>query len=187
MIKHPKTFPCMKYLAIILLALFITSCSAQDDNTYENLTTLKVIDGDEVGSMVKEKQYTAVYFWATWCGPCRTTLKKSIQPMMDSLKRDDFQVLVVAISKKPELTQKIIDQAGITQTTYVVNDYSFDNALGDKMKMNKIIKRISGVSFQNKVPVVLMMDKSGKVYGDTYSMYDVSRFLRGEFNTQNTN
>lgn len=92
-----------------------------------------------------------------------------------------MQVLIVALSKKPEKVQEIIDKTGIKQTTFVVNDYTFNNALADKKRMNNIIKLLSpDMDFLNKVPVVLVVDKDGKVYGDTYSIYDLSRFLRGE-------
>ncbi len=171
-----------RYLSFLALTvLLFTSCGAQSQKDYTSLTTVKVIKGKDVAALTKQTEYTAVYLWATWCTPCRSTLKKTIRQMMDTVKRDDFQIVVVALSKHPDKVQEIVDKAGISQTTYVVNDYTFDNALGDKMKMNKIIKSINkDVKFLNQVPVVLMVDKDGKVYGDTYSTYDVKRFLSGE-------
>ncbi|MEZ5018011.1 MAG: thioredoxin-like domain-containing protein [Flavipsychrobacter sp.] len=174
----------MRYFALLLLIPFVFSAcgaAAGDDDKNYNLSTVKVIKGKDVAPMTKEKEYTAVYFWATWCTPCRLTLKKSIKQMLDTAQNDNFQILVVALSKNPEQVQQIISDAGITQTTYVVNDYTFDNALGDKLKMNKVIKSINDdVKFLNQVPVVLMLNKEGKVLGDTYHVPDIIRFLKGE-------
>ena len=172
----------MKYFSILLsIVLLFSSCGASADEKDYNLTTVKVIKGKEVALLTKEKAYTAVYFWATWCTPCRLTLKKSIKHMLDTAQNDNFKIVVVALSKNPNQVQHIIDKAGITQTTYVVNDYSFDNALGDKLKMNKVIKSINrDVKFLNQVPVVLMLNKEGEVLGDTYYVSDIIRFLKGE-------
>lgn len=172
----------MKNLILLLLGtLLLASCGASADEKDYNLTTVKLAKGEDIAPMTKQKDYTAVYFWATWCAPCRSTLKKTISQMLDTVKRDDFQLLVVALSKNPNHVQQIITDAGITQTTYVVNDYTLGNALGDKLKMNKIITSINEeVKFLNQVPVVLMLNKDGEVLGDTYSVYDINRFLRGE-------
>lgn len=173
----------MKGILSLLLGamLAITACSSPGTTQDYDLSTVEVIKAEDVQQLVQDRQYTAIYFWTTWCAPCRSTLKNQIKPILDTLKRDDMQVLIVALSKKPEKVQEIIDKTGIKQTTFVVNDYTFNNALADKKRMNNIIKSLApDMDFLNKVPVVLVVDKDGKVYGDTYSIYDLSRFLRGE-------
>lgn len=100
---------------------------------------------------------------------------------MDTTTRDDFQVLVVAISKKPEQVHEIITKAGITQDVYVVDDYSFDNPLADKMKMNKIISSIDDdINFINRVPVTLVVDKDYKVYSTVHHTSDLLDFVNGK-------
>ena len=169
----------MRFYALLAITLLLTACSSSSKE-YQ-LENVHVIKGDEVQELIKQKQYSAIYFWTTWCAPCRSTLKKYIQPILDTTDREDFQMLVVALSKDPEKVQEIVNNANITQDVYVVNDYSFDNALADKIKMNSIISDIDDeLGFLNRVPVVLVVDKTGKVYGDEQHVSDILDFLNGK-------
>lgn len=170
----------MKYFHLIgIILLAFTSCSSSDKEY--SLGNVNVIEGAEVSALIKQKQYSAIYFWTTWCAPCRSTLKRTIKPILDTINRDDFQVLVVALSKQPEKVKEIIDATGVTQDVYVVKDYTFDNALADKMKMNNIISKIDDeIGFINSVPAVLMVDKNNVVYGKEHSVIDLYNFLNGK-------
>lgn len=170
----------MKYSNLLcIIVLLLVSCNTTGKEY--DLDNVRVIKGAEVKELIKKTQYSAIYLWTTWCGPCRSTLKKKIKPIMDTNSRDDFQVLIVAVSKNPEQVQDIISKAGITQEVYVVNDYALDAALTDKMKMNKIISSIDDdIDFINRVPVTLIVDNNSKVYGEAHHTSDLINFVEGK-------
>ena len=72
------------------------------------INTVQKSEGDELfDAMLKKFRGKVVYvdFWATWCGPCKSGIKK-IEPLKEEMKDEDVVFLYVTNQTSPEKTWK---------------------------------------------------------------------------------
>ena len=71
--------------------------------------TPDVADGDLFDTIMKKYKGKLVFvdFWATWCGPCRSGMKR-IKPLKEELKDKDVTFVYITNPTSPEKTWKIM-------------------------------------------------------------------------------
>ena len=111
----------------------------------------KVVKGDFDGKFMNDKVYV-VEFWATWCGPCKTSM-----PHLSELQKEykDKGVTIIGVSDETE--KKVADFIGSgdwpQKTQYVI-------ATDNERKTSNAYMRAAG---QNGIPTAFIVGKTGQV------------------------
>lgn len=103
-----------------------------------NVNTVNKTEGDELfDAMLKKFKGKVVYvdFWATWCGPCKSGIKR-IMPLKEEMKNEDVVFLYITNQTSPEGTWKN-SIANIKGEHYRVSADEW-NYLKDKFKITGI-------------------------------------------------
>ena len=126
--------------------------------------TLIDIDGKKVHlDKLAEDEPLLLYFWATWCKPCRKTQPK----IADLAKKYKERVEVVGINvgglDSPKDIKKYITRHRITYTMLIDHD-------------DEAVKAYS----VSAIPVVILLDKTGKIlFRDNEPPANLEKFLPG--------
>ena len=142
-----------KHLLAVALALAggFTAFAAKLGDPAPALTLAKTIKGESIDLAAgKGKQTYVVEFWATWCGPCKT----SIPHLTDLQKKfKDQSVTFIGISDETEDKVKpFVDKMG-DKMDYVV-------AVDDARKTFKAYMDAYG---QNGIPTSFVVNKEGQI------------------------
>lgn len=119
----------------------------------------KWVKGSEVSSFAAGKTYV-VEFWATWCGPCKTT----IPHLTEMAKKLAGKVTFVGVSVWER-------QANDADTAYMEKVDQFVKEMGDKMDYNVAVdgpektmaKTWMTAAGQNGIPSAFVVDGTGKI------------------------
>lgn len=67
----------MKGILSLLLGTMLTiaACSSPGTTQDYDLSTVEVIKAEDVQQLVQDRQYTAIYFWTTWCAHAAARLR----------------------------------------------------------------------------------------------------------------
>ncbi|GGF73760.1 TlpA family protein disulfide reductase [Wenyingzhuangia marina] len=86
----------------------IATIEANKTKTGYNVNKVEKTEGDELfESMIAKFKGKVIYvdFWATWCGPCRSGIKR-IAPLKEEMKDEDVVFLYISAPSSPEKTWK---------------------------------------------------------------------------------
>jgi thiol-disulfide isomerase/thioredoxin len=126
--------------------------------------TLVDVDGNEVRlDQVAKDQPLLLYFWATWCKPCRKT-----QPKVAALaEKYKDRVKVVGINvgglDSPKAIKKYISRQRITYTMLIDRN-------------DKAVKAYS----VSAIPVIILLDETGKIlFRDNEPPANLDKFFSG--------
>jgi thiol-disulfide isomerase/thioredoxin len=171
--KRPRLTP------IALLAASLCLVQAHSIELGDPAPPLKIsewVKGDALDlAKVKGKKTVVVEFWATWCGPCRTSI-----PHLTELQRKfkDKGVVVIGVSN-----EKVSDIR------------PFTDKMGDKMDYTVAADENSATSEgymtafkQNGIPHAFIVDKEGRIvwHGHPMAGLDTAldEVLAGKFNLE---
>ena len=147
----------------LVIALTVTqtqAVSAQEltvGSKAPKLEVKKFIKGDEVKSFEKGKIYV-VELWATWCGPCRTTI-----PHLNDLqkKHKDVTIIGVAIMEEDQtFVPDFVEEMGKKMDYRVAIDLVPEE--GDPMD-GKVVTNWMKPSEQEGIPTAFIINGEGKI------------------------
>ena len=116
-------------------------------------------EGATMGSAGAKDAYQVLYFWATWCGPCRRT-SPTVSKLHEELGGKGVQVIGIS-SEEESVIQAFIDKN--TAYTYPVG-WDQDGSV----KRNNEVK---------KLPTIVLVGKDGKVMDWDISVSGVNRVV----------
>jgi thiol-disulfide isomerase/thioredoxin len=161
----------MKHLARFLAACAVLSASALQLSAAElgepaaPLDIAEWVKGDAVDlAAVKGKKIVVVEFWATWCGPCRTSI-----PHLTELQKKfkDRGVIFVGVSDEtPSKVRPFVDNMGDQMDYTVAVDRNRKTSAG-----------YMGAYGVNGIPHAFIVDKEGRVAWHGHPMAAMDKVL----------
>jgi thiol-disulfide isomerase/thioredoxin len=151
-----------RILAVVAVAATwaAASASAQDLGVGDPAPKLEVkefVKGEPVTRLEKGKTYV-VEFWATWCGPCRTSI-----PHLTELQKKHKDITVIGVSvweQDAKAVKPFVDEMGDKMGYRVALDDVPENGKGNDGKMAKNWMQAAG---QNGIPAAFIINGDGKV------------------------
>jgi thiol-disulfide isomerase/thioredoxin len=157
-----KIFFFTLILTMSISSFFLYAANTRGGNLVE--LTLVDVDGKKVRlDQVAKDQPLLLYFWATWCKPCRKT-----EPKVSALaKKYKDKVKVVGINvgglDSPKDIEKYISRQRITYTMLIDHN-------------DEAIKAYS----ISAIPVIILVDDTGKIlFRDNEPPANLEKFLSG--------
>jgi thiol-disulfide isomerase/thioredoxin len=155
----------MKYLGISLsLALFLGTAAvpvrAQSlglGSAAPKLEVKSFVKGEPVSGFESGKNYV-VEFWATWCGPCKTSI-----PHLTELQKKNPGITFIGVSvmeSDPNRVKPFVDEMGDKMAYRVALDSVPDKEKPDEGAMAKNWMTASG---QEGIPCAFIVNKEGKI------------------------
>lgn len=177
----------LSLLSVVAVSMVLTSAVQSQaklkvGDKAPSLKVAKWVKGTPVKQFEKGKVYV-VEFWATWCGPCRT----SIPHLTELAKKYKGKVTFVGVSIWET-------QPGSKDTAYMKTVASFVKDMGSKMAYNVAVDGVTGTmaktwmeaAGENGIPSAFVIDKNGKVAWIGHPMADLDEVLAkvvaGKFN-----
>jgi peroxiredoxin len=123
----------MRTKIFVLLFFFSISIFAQEDvaqttllNVGDNLPSFSVVNlaGEILSSEQLKGKVVLINFWATWCPPCCAEFPLLQKDIFDKITDNDFFVLAISRSEKPDTVKKFLDK----------NKYTFPIFLDEQAK-----------------------------------------------------
>lgn len=104
----------MRYLLFATFLLFTFSCSNPVDEE-------RIIDSDSFNQILLQKDKTLVYIWTTWCSGCRKSLEQTLPKLMQDIKSEEYQLLLIAVSKNRAEVDSLVGASGLNSSSYFLN------------------------------------------------------------------
>ncbi|WP_423149485.1 thioredoxin-like domain-containing protein [Rubrolithibacter danxiaensis] len=149
-----------KILILFLLSAFLINGCTTKKNSEDN-----TIDVSGLQSLIKKKDYTLVYFWTTWCGPCRKTLSQTLPEFEKTINPATTQLVVVAVSKDDEKINKVLGKSSLSADKYKLAFSGPDVYLAHKVVLKQTLEDLfpNDKVWRNGVPVFVLVNKDMKV------------------------
>jgi thiol-disulfide isomerase/thioredoxin len=144
--------------AAFILALYGTAFAdgLSVGDAAPKLEVKEFVKGDAVKSFEKKKIYV-VEFWATWCGPCRTSI-----PHLSELQKKNKDVVFIGVSVFEQDQSKIkpfVEEMG-EKMAYRV---AMDDVGSGKGNEGKMAKNWMIASEQSGIPTAFIVNGDGKI------------------------
>ncbi len=121
------------------------------------LAVKEFVKGDPVANLEKGKTYV-VEFWATWCGPCRTSI-----PHLTKLQKKHKEVVFIGVSvfeSDQKLVKPFVEKMGEQMGYRVAMD---DVPEGSKANEGQMAKSWMDASGQEGIPTAFVINGEGKI------------------------
>jgi thiol-disulfide isomerase/thioredoxin len=148
-------------LVALVLALAIPSARAATLKVGDSAPKMEVksfVKGEAVKEFESGKTYV-VEFWATWCGPCKTSI-----PHLSELQKKYPEVAFIGVSvweQDQSLVKPFVDQMGDKMAYRVAMDVVPEGKKGNDGAMSKSWMEAAGA---NGIPTAFIVSGEGKVY-----------------------
>ena len=151
-------------IAGLFAALLAGTATARADSPTLNvgdsapkLAVKSFVKGESISEFEPGKNYV-VEFWATWCGPCRTSI-----PHLTDLQKKNSDVTFIGVSVWEQDQAKVkpfVEEMGDKMAYRVAVDAVGDNEKGSDGAMAKTWMTAAG---QNGIPTAFIVNKEGKI------------------------
>jgi thiol-disulfide isomerase/thioredoxin len=121
------------------------------------LAVKSFVKGEPISEFEPGKNYV-VEFWATWCGPCRTSI-----PHLTELQKKNSDVAFIGVSVWEQDQAKVkpfVDEMGEKMAYRVACDAVGENKKANEGAMAKTWMTAAG---QNGIPTAFIINKEGKI------------------------
>ncbi len=152
----------LSFAAVTVAACVATRASAQAEgptlglgDAAPALEVSKFVKGKEVEKFEPGKIYV-VEFWATWCGPCKTSI-----PHLTELQAENKDVTFIGVSvfeQDPGLVEPFVEEMGDKMVYSVAMDQVPDGA-----KSGKMAEKWMTASGEAGIPSSFIVNKQGKI------------------------
>ncbi len=154
----------MKFLLIFSLLLTTFNVYSSDNNsiwknTYSSFNN-QSISLDEVTKESKKK--TLIFFWATWCAPCKSELKSIIA---DQDKLSDYNLIAISIDKVSDAAKAEIFLKKINWPFYSLIDFGGQNFI----KSNPFLQ----------VPATYLYNENNQLI-ETYAEFSIDKLVNSK-------
>lgn len=134
---------------------------------FMNNFEFKKLDGQLFNLMdvAKERKYTLIEFWGTWCGPC-----KKITPFLkETFKANTskLNIIGIAVDKNEDLVKKYIIENGMTWTNIFLDIKNINKGILEELKIQAY-------------PTFILIDNEGKILyrGSTDSFDEMVQLIK---------
>jgi thiol-disulfide isomerase/thioredoxin len=138
-------------------------------NTGKPVPYFKIADSNNVikvsDSLFYQHDYTLIDFWASWCAPCRQSMKK-IKSFYSNIDTVHFQIFSVSIDARRNDWIRALRQDSIEWRNYIDMDY--------KGWQGNVARTFN----LSSIPSNIIVDKAGKIIAIDLSDEDLQHFLR---------
>ena len=152
-------------VATLLLAGFLPIAAAEIGDPAAPLDIAAWVKGDAVNlAEVKGKKIVVVEFWATWCGPCLTSI-----PHLTEMQKKfaDRGVIFIGVSDEDvSKVRQFVDKMGAKMDYTVAVDNNRQTS-----------KAYMGAFGQNGIPHAFVVDREGRVAWHGHPMADLEKVL----------
>ncbi len=95
--------------------------------------TVKDAEGKEVtlATLLEDKKYVLIDFWASWCGPCRREIP-NLKKLYAAYKDKGFDIISISIDKNEKEWQKALKEEGLEWPNFR------DSQVADLYKVNAV-------------------------------------------------
>ncbi|MDR2009896.1 MAG: hypothetical protein LBQ22_05395 [Bacteroidales bacterium] len=157
-------------LTVISFSLFNIACSQsqvsefkpEDLGKKENI--VQQITAEDINTIIEHKEYTALFFYTTWCGASIENLETHIKNTLDTLDLDDeeLSIAIIGLAKNKNQIEELTKKYDINYTTYYLNSPIGSGI--DKSVINKTLKKIfNDYESKNSVPIGLLCNNKKEI------------------------
>jgi len=146
---------------LLVMGIAIPRAGAQTMGVGDPAPKLEVksfVKGEPVTAFERGKTYV-VEFWATWCGPCRTSI-----PHLTELQKKHPEVTFIGVSiseQDQDLVKPFVEKMGDKMAYRVALDLVPDKAKSNEGVMSKSWMKAAG---QNGIPTAFIVSGVGNIY-----------------------
>jgi len=76
---------------LLFLSILISSCGSSNKKSDESGRPINLTDKSFQKKIMESEDLSVVYFWATWCGPCKMTT-----PVIENLSKEQMENITFA-------------------------------------------------------------------------------------------
>ena len=116
----------------------------------------------QIKELIRKKEYSLVYFWASWCGVCRKTMAETLPEIQSSLDENKFQLLVIAANNNGDKIKELVAESGLNTTPYHLDFTGPDTWLLQKPNLKTTFTDLFPKTqvWNNSIPVFILVDKN---------------------------
>lgn len=167
----------MYLVTVVLLSILFVQCTNEATMLKNGEKSLdfegQLMNGEHLKLADLKGNYVLLYFWGSWCAPCRKNSPKWVK-LYDNLHKakfknaEGFEIISVGLEKNTEAWQKAIDTDGLKWKYHLLE---LEDSTNVKAQEIATLYRIT------EVPSSFLINPKGIIVGVNLSTDEVSKLL----------